>query len=184
MTRPQPYPAVARLWFERPATDLLVVFAVAAGTLAWSTWQGPFWLQRLEPDTRRAVFQTLSTISGTLLGLVLTSISVLNTVLRQPMSGLLESTLHPGRRRAVASLFFAAVRALALALVLNLVALVWDSDAQTGGRWAQSLALAAFVLVALRMGRTLWALALVVTASATDGSKTQQVMTPISDDEY
>ena len=175
---------VIRRWFENPWWDWVGAGAVLS-LVAWcSLHSGPLGLQGLEPDTRRAVYQTLTTVSGTLLGLVLTSISVLNTVLRQPMTTLASKIVTPVRRQAVGKLFFAAIRALAIALDVNLFALLTDSDAAVGRGLTQSAVLAGLVLIVARLARAMWALALIVGASAIAPSAPAPARPPISDDEY
>lgn len=178
------YPRPVRVWFQRPAWDLPIAAVLAVGLWYGSTRAGPYWLQSLDIETRRAVYQTLTTLSGTLLGLVLTSISVLNTVLRQPLDAFAESALHPDRKQAVARLFFAAVRALALGVAVNLVVLIWDTKADVGGRWAQAIAIGVLALVICRVARMLWALALVVAVSTRGSSPAKRPPPAISDDEY
>ena len=84
-------------------------------------------IRDLTPDTRRAVYQTAATLSGTLLGLVLTSISVLNTLLRADLEQLTAGRMRPKTQRRAGSLFFSAVRALGVALLVFLALLVTDT---------------------------------------------------------
>lgn len=165
-TAPKPLPGPVGAWFQAPAWDLAAAAVAAMTAFSLAVWVENFGLQQLAPDTRRAVYQTVSTVTGTLLGLVLTSISVLNTVLKQPVEELTAKKLTPGRKRAVASLFFAAVRALAFGLIGSLSALIFDSDVRIGRAWAQALVVGIVILLVLRLSRALWALSLVVAGTA------------------
>lgn len=180
----RPASRVLSSWFERPWVDLAVA-AMAAIAAALVSWRLSSWgLEELKPATRRALFQTLTTVSGTLLGLALTSISVLSTTLRQPISGLTARFITPPRKQAVARLFFAAVRALALSTVVCIYALVTDTETSGGSPWVQACVLAVAVLGALRIARTFWALSLIISTSVASPADVRPTRLPISDDEY
>jgi hypothetical protein len=153
-------------WFTRPGTDWVVIGLL--GLLVWwfrdIDWSAPF--TTLPSATRRATYQTLATVSGTMLGLTLTSISILNSMLRQPaesMLGRVTSTSGP----TISGIFFACVRSLALALLLSVVALIHDSESQPGAYWVPVALGAVCVLVVLRLTRMLYALSLLTNASRT-----------------
>lgn len=182
-TRRRPTPKLVSRWFQHPAADLGIALIVGLAAVAVSYWIGSWGLEELRPATRRALYQTLTTVSGTLLGLALTSISVLNTALRQPVSGLTAKVVTSDRKQSVAQLFFAAVRALALSTVVYVVALLADTEARAGSKWLQASVLATALLGALRIGRTFWALSLIIATSATAPADIRPSRPPITDDE-
>lgn len=153
-------------WFTRPSTDWLIIALLAlaawwARELDWSTT-----FTDLPNATRRATYQTLATVSGTMLGLTLTSISILNSMLRQPAESMLArvtATSGP----TISGIFFACVRSLALALGLSVVALIRDSEQVPGGYWVPVVLGSACVLVSLRLTRMLYGLSLLTNASRT-----------------
>ncbi len=181
---PRNLPKSVGYWFAKPWVDWLLL-ALAAGICICISWRHGAWgLENLKPETRRALYQTLTTISGTLLGLTLTSISVLNSALRQSMSSVAARLVTPARKQAVARLFFAAVRGLAASLGVSLYALLSDSEAPTGRPLVQAVVLAVVVLSCLRIARTLWALSLIVSASSVAPMESSTPRPAITDDEY
>lgn len=170
---------VASVPFRRTCSGVAGLAAAAV-----SCWAGSWGLEELSPATRRALYQTLTTVSGTLLGLALTSISVLNTALRQPVSSLTAKAITTDRKQSVAQLFFAAVRALALSSAVYVFALLADTEGHAGSRLVQAGVLATVLLGALRITRTFWALSLIIATSAAAPAEVRPTKPPISDQEY
>lgn len=160
-----------RQWVNHPILDVVAAM-VCIGVLLCLRSQVSL-VRGLAPDTRRALYQTAATLSGTLLGLVLTSISILNTLLRADLEQLTEGRMKPRTQRRAGSLFFSAVRALGVALLVYLALLILDTKpgppptaARLGGQLAQALALAIALLLVSRVSRVVWVLSRLLHVSA------------------
>lgn len=171
-------------WFEKPAWDWLLVLIVVAVMALTSMSAGAFGIQEIPNDTRRALYQTTTTICGTLLGLTLTSVSILNTALQRETSSLTPWASGSQMRGTIAGMFFSSVRALAIGVLVGLVALIGDSEANTGSPWIQIVLMSAAVLVGARMVRMLWALSLIVRTPSATPSTVSGTRPPVTDDEY
>lgn len=182
MTIPKDRLRPVHAWFERTAWDWLLVTGTVALAALISLGAGAYGTQEVAPDTRRALYQTVTTITGTLLGLTLTSVSILNTALQRETSTLTPWTGASPMRGTIASMFFGSVRALGIGVVVGLVALVGDSEAKTGSPWTQIALTAAMVLVTARVTRMLWALSLIVKAPVP--STPARPRPPVTDEEY
>lgn len=172
------------IWFEKPAWDWLLVLTVVAVLALTSMSAGDFGIQEIPTDTRRALYQTVTTICGTLLGLTLTSVSILNTALQRETSSLTPWASGSPMRGTIAAMFFSSVRALAVGVLAGLIALIGDSDAKVGSPWVQILVVSTAVLVAARMMRMLWALSLIVRAPSAAPSTAHVTRPPVTDEEY
>lgn len=118
----------------------------------------------LDDFSRRAVYQTLATLSGTLLGLTLTAISVLYNVLSQG-TPLLDRALGANRKAATIDLFMSTVRGLFLGFVVFLFALMADSG-QSGVVSVQIIALGMLGFVLVRVGRVVYLLSTLLDIAA------------------
>ena len=186
-------PRLTRVYIDWPAGDWLVVGGVLA-IISWLSSPEPMllsrvvdwhigWFRDLDVATRRAVYQTMTTLSGTLLGLTLTSVSILAGLMKQDLKAATGGLLTPKRQRRVSGLFFAALRGLASALVLSFGLLIADGSQSPGGGIAQAVAMAVVALVALRLGRVIWVLSLVLSASIAAPAP-ESPYPLITDDEY
>ncbi len=113
-------------------------------------------LGSLEPAGRRAVYQTVAGTSGTLLGLTMTTISVLASNIEKPIGGSpkgLPRDLVVG----ISKPMFGLLRTLGLTLVVGLIAVVGDSAAASasGALWPQPVLGALAVTACLRLTRVL-----------------------------
>ena len=86
------FPTVRRrlvyAWVKRPLTDVGAALILAPWLLLPLFTDVRALITDLPPGTRQAVFQTLTTLSATLAGFVLTSVSILINLMRTPLSTL------------------------------------------------------------------------------------------------
>ncbi|MCW2672974.1 MAG: hypothetical protein JWP14_1563 [Frankiales bacterium] len=158
-----------RQWVNHPLLDVGAGLVCLVGLILLS--DQVTLIRELVPDTRRAIYQTAATLSGTLLGLVLTSISILNTLLRADLEALTGGRMRPRTQRRAGTLFFSATRALAVALLAFLTLVIVDTKpaagkTASGSVVAQAVALSAVLVLASRLGRVGWVLSRLLDASA------------------
>lgn len=131
--------------------DLFVSVGIA--TLLW--WQaGDSALGSLDGIGRRAAYQTVAGFSATLLGLTMTTISILAGNMDKPLGGApkgMPASLVVGLARPM----FGLMRACGLAALGALVLLVTDTGSDVGTAFAQPILGAALVAIVLRMVRVL-----------------------------
>jgi len=131
------------------ATLLAIAFAVWA-----SKFGGAAMVDEALRGNRGLLYGTLASISGSLLGFAITAASIVLGFSSSPRLRIIrESSNFP----ALWSVFFATIRALALATLVSLIALILDHD---GAPNHLVLYLVAFVflLACLRIARTVWVL--------------------------
>lgn len=183
-----------RIFIDRPSADLVLAGTVFV-VLWWLSLKDPWlfkdgfdwrveWLTHLEVNTRRAVYQTMATLSGTLLGLTLTSVSILSNLMKQDLATATGGLLKPRHQHRVSGLFFAGIRGLGVTLVISFALLISDGSRVEGDRLAQNFALAVVVLAVMRLGRIIWVLSLVMNVSVAAGPPSKPENPPITDDEY
>ena len=183
-----------RTFIDRPAVDWPLAAVVFACTIWLSLRHPEFvgrplgwhigWLRDLDADTRRAVYQTMTTLSGTLLGLTLTSVSILAGLMKQDLKTATGGLLTPKRQQRVSRLFFAGLRGLAMALLVSLALLVTEGGKGEGGILSQALTLTVLAFVAARVGRIIWVLSLILSSSVSPATSPSPGYPLISDDEY
>lgn len=110
----------------------------------------------LDPAGRRAAYQTVAGLSGTLLGLTMTTISVLASNIEKPIGGSPKG-LPKGLVVGISKPMFGLLRTLGLTLVVALIAVVGDTAAgsATGAPWPQPVLGALAVMACLRLTRVL-----------------------------
>lgn len=131
------------------------VMAVVAATLLWRLCRD-IGVGSLDSAGRRATYQTVAGLSGTLLGLTMTTISVLASNIEKPIGGSpkgLPKDLVVG----ISKPMFGLLRVLGLAVVVALIALVGDTAtaAVKGAPWPQPFLGALAITVLLRLTRVL-----------------------------
>lgn len=146
-------------WVEHPILDIVAAGGIAAGVTGLSAWQE--WGQIIasaDAGARRAVFQVVATTSGTMLGLTLTSLSILVGLIRSPVAQL-EQVLPGNRTIRMARTFVSALLALGAVFMLAVWAILNNTkDGTPGSTLVQAMILAALVLAALRIYRVVWIL--------------------------
>ncbi len=154
---------VLALWFARPILDLVPAAILVVVILRWV--HTDLFFARLDPPGRRASYQTLASLAGTLLGFTVTSVSVLLTNQQQRMGGFAEG-LPVGTVRSLVRVLFGFAYSLAAGCVAGLVLLAYDTTHQHGQPVAQALLLAGLLIVVARFARVLMFLRRLVVARA------------------
>jgi hypothetical protein len=159
---------IRHTWSNHPTLDW--AFGLALTAVYWflpELLDSTRSLSALDQPTRQVLYQTLAGISGALLGFVIAAVSILLALGRGPrMRFVLESPWAP----LIPATFFAAVRELALATVIFVLGIVYDTTPQPPWMW-QVLAVFAAILVTLRMARTAWLLRQLVSLTYQDSGK-------------
>jgi hypothetical protein len=136
------------LWVE---FALAVLIGVAAGY--WIHYRnGAGVADRLLAQNRAAVYGTLASIFGSLLGFVITAASIVLGFSGSESLAVVRGSKHYPTLWRV---FTASIRALAFATVTSVIALVIDRDGQPN-RTILCLLLFAVILAALRVSRCVW----------------------------
>ena len=156
-------------WIEHPTWDYVIGAIAGPGVTvvcAWREWGQV--IASADAVTRRTLFQILATFSGTLLGLTLTSLSIMVALLRIPVKEL--DVLLPGKRRVrMVRAFISGLVGLGVALLVMLWAVLNNTKDQTAGsNVVQALVLSAACLAVLRIARVviiLWKMFEVTTHS-------------------
>ncbi len=142
-----------------------LVVAVAVGAVLWRILQNVA-LEILDAAGRRAAYQTFAALSATLLGLTMTTISVLASNIDKPIGGSprgIPRSLVIG----ISKPMFGLTRALGGTVATALVLLLVDTTSPTTTDWAQPVLGALVVVVALRFTRVLVLLANLLRARTT-----------------
>ena len=188
-------PRAIRTFIDRPSFDWVVAVGVF-GITGWLSLRSPEalslsvkvlhigWIRDLDVGTRRAVYQTMTTLAGTLLGLTLTSVSILAGLMKQDLKAATGGLLTPRRQRRVSVLFFAGLRGLGIALLVSLALLIVDGGRAQGGLVAQALTFTVLAFGAARVCRIIWVLSLILSSSVGSGASPSTVYPLISDEEY
>ena len=113
-------------------------------------------LPALDQIGRRAVYQTLTTLSGTLMGLTITAASLLLANLDKPIAALRNGLPAKAAQSLVRSVF-QLVRSLGLLCLINLMLLVVNTDLNSqSGLWPVVLEVLAGAVVVARFVRMLY----------------------------
>jgi hypothetical protein len=139
--------------------ELGVAFIV---TIAFVLWVARYGGDRIVADVlhgnRSAIYGTLASIAGSLLGFAITAMAIiLGFVPLERMAVVKESTHYNDLWQT----FTSAIRALALATIATLLGLVLDRDASPL-RWLVYLCVFAILLSLLRLARCVWVLEKVI----------------------
>jgi hypothetical protein len=138
------------LWAELGLSlALAILFAL------WSErWGGKSIIDTTLDGNRSAVYAALASIFGSLLGFVITAVSiVLGFSASEKLTVVRESKHYPTLWRV----YIAAIRVLAFATIICVVALVLDRDKQIV-HWVMYLAAFGCILATARVARCVWVL--------------------------
>lgn len=129
--------------------------ALVAVFILWSEyWGGKKIIDATLDGNRSAVYAALASILGSLLGFVITAVSiVLGFSASEKLTVVRESRHYP----TLWQVYIAAIRALAFSTIVCIVALVMDRDKQII-HWVMYLAAFACILAAARVARCVWIL--------------------------
>ena len=148
-------------WWRAHFLPIEMVVAVI-GTLALVGWaeclSGIIEIDRVLSENRGALYGTVASIFGSLLGFTITATSiVLGFSSSERLRIVRESKHYP----TLWKVFGATIRALGLATIVSLVALIFDRDAAPN-HYISYFLVFAFLLSCFRISRTVWLLEKIV----------------------
>ena len=126
-------------------------------TVAFMVWHGSggaVCLESFLKSNRAPIYGTLATIFGTLLGFIITAASI---VLGFSGSGRMQVVRQSRHYPMLWKVFFSATRALGLATLVALVALIFDRDSNPIS-WLMFALFFCSMLVFFRVARAIWVL--------------------------
>jgi len=128
---------------------------VTAAFIGWAEWlDGASVIDSLLMGNRGPVYGTLATIFGTLLGFTITAASIVLGFSSSPRLRIVRESTHYATLWRV---FGSTIRALALATVVGLIALIVDRDSAPR-HWILYVVVFGFVLSSVRIARAIWVL--------------------------
>jgi hypothetical protein len=144
---------------------------LATAFSVWSErWNGKAIIDATLDGNRSAVYAALATISGSLLGFVITAASiVLGFSASEKLAIVRESKHYP----TLWQVFIAAIRALAFSTIVCIVALVLDRDKQII-HGVMYVAAFGCILAAARVARCVWVLENIIKLVAQPSKRTAQ----------
>ncbi|OBC15400.1 hypothetical protein A5784_03035 [Mycobacterium sp. 852013-50091_SCH5140682] len=151
-------------WVHHIWLDIVPAAAVIA---VWSLLARqdvvPFGLSHVPPDTRRALYQSLSSIAATMGGVTLTSISLLLNLIRVP-TGPVE--LPAADERRIGQAFLGVLPWQGALFAGALIAITMDATRSGGYPWLQIVLLALATAGLCSIGRVFWILRRLLGATA------------------
>lgn len=147
--------ALASYW-NRHFLELEFLLAVAAGIVVWlwdRRWGGSLLIDLALKGNRAAIYGTLASICGSLLGFTITAVSI---ILGYSTHERMEIVRNSGHYKTFWKIFTSAIRALGLATLVALSALVVDRDASPV-RGLLYVTVWAAALAIFRLARCIWA---------------------------
>lgn len=134
-----------------------LVPAAAVIVFLWWSQAGDGLLTDLGEQGRRSLYQTIATISTTMLGLTMTTISILAASIDKPLGGSprgIPQTLVKG----LAKPMFGLARTLGITLIVALALLVTGTITTNANWWAAPVLAALAVVIGLRITRVMFLL--------------------------
>lgn len=147
---------VSRWWARNFLfAELCAVLLVTAGMVAWAEClQGTVEIDKVLSGNRSALYGTLASIFGSLLGFAITAASI---VLGFSSSARLRVVRESKHFPTLWKVFSATIRALGLATIVSLVGLLADRD-EVPVYFISYLLMFSFLLSCVRIARTVWVL--------------------------
>lgn len=135
--------------------EMVLSLFIAVLFALWSEyWSGMAVIDKTLDGNRAAVYGALASILGSLLGFVITAVSiVLGFSASEKLSVVRDSTHYP----TLWQVYISAIRALAFATIACIVALVLDRDKQIV-HWIMYFAVFGCILATARVARCVWVL--------------------------
>jgi hypothetical protein len=115
-------------WVKGPLWDHAVLIPLMLWVLLILVNVLPTPFVAIAPESRRAILQTFATLTGTMTGLTLTSVSIMINLVRTPLSAI-DKLLPSADKRRVGGVFLAALPNLLGAFLASLVALALEPGA-------------------------------------------------------
>jgi hypothetical protein len=139
--------------------ELFIAIALTAILVVWSVrWGGHQVLLNLVKGNRAAIYGTVATLFGSLLGFSITAMSIVLGFTTSERLALLRSSSHYKDLWAV---FTSAIRVLGITTVLALIGLIFDREA-VQRPYIFVVCVGLSTLCILRMARCLWVLERIV----------------------
>lgn len=142
------------------ATSIMTVWLL----LGWKGWI-PLALEEVRSPQRQAFYQIIATISGTMGGFVLTSVSVLINLMRTPLREI-DNLLPLEDKRRVGEVVVSALPSLGILFFLAITGLLLDTSAGRGHWWVQATVVTALVTSFLSVARIIWVLRRLLVATS------------------
>lgn len=154
------------------AADAALACIVVLGLVGLALWfYTPAEVAEILNGSRATVYSTLASIAGSMLGFVLTAVSIIMVFTGLPRFKMLrESAQH----HHVFQVFFCSIYALAVGTIVALIGLVFDTDAYPRPV-VSVLALMAFAVNLMWVYRCIWILHQMAAIAATPLRETQPV---------
>lgn len=135
--------------------ELLLAFFITVGLILFSEQQGgAAFIDPLLHGNRGALYGTLASIFGSLLGFTIAAASIVLASISSPRLRIVRQSRNAGDLWRI---FSSTIRVLAVATLISLMGLLLDRDAAPS-HWIFYLLLFVFSLACLRLARTLWVL--------------------------
>lgn len=153
-------------WVRRRWVDVAVAtFVVAAWLiLGWKGWV-PLALEEVRSPQRQAFYQVIATISGTMGGFTLTSVSVLINLMRTPLRDM-DNFLPLEDKRRVGDVVVNVLPSLGILFILAICGLLVDTSTGGGHWWIQAVVVISLVTAFLSIARIIWVLRRLLVATS------------------
>lgn len=142
-------------WWNRQflAVEGGCVVVATAGVVMWAErFGGSGRIDQLLQGNRGAVYAAMASIFGSLLGFVITAVSIVITTSDSARFGILRGSPHYG---TLWKTFMSAIRGCAVATISTLVGLAADRD-KSPRMWVTYLCVFAVLYASVRMARCIW----------------------------
>jgi uncharacterized membrane protein len=137
--------------------ELVAGLLVGGATVALAEWGETNFLCGALTDNRAPVYGAIATIAGSLLGFVITSVSILLGYVNTHLGPLRNTAHYP----TLWNTYKSGIKMLALTTLMAIVALIWDRD-KSPQRFVMYGVLVASILSLLRLVRCIWILEQVI----------------------
>jgi hypothetical protein len=135
--------------------DFIFCLLITFSLIVWSKYfNGFFVISNLLENNRANIYGTLATIFGTLLGFVITGLSI---VVGYSTDQKLKLIRDSASYKQLWNTFLSTIKILAISTIMCIVALVWDND-QTPNEYILYIMFFFTLLSALRMWKIVWVL--------------------------
>jgi hypothetical protein len=145
--------------------ELLVAIVATVAAFAWNAHT--HYLTSVLQGNRDAVYGTLASIEGVLLGLVIASVTIVLGFADSPQFAILRGSQH---YTTLWTVFTSAIRALGLATFATFIALILDRDV-SHNLPAMLACFGTSIWAGLRVWRVTWVLRLVIAVVVIPGAK-------------
>lgn len=155
---------ISNYWLENPWTETLV--AVVTFTILMLIAAVPAPLASIPADTRHGLYQVSVTASVTLLGLTMTSVSVLVSLIRAPLTAIAR-VLKPEGKARLGSVFLSCMWAMLAMLCASVIAFTHDGTSvnNTPVKWVELIYVVIAAVAALRLVRIAAVLRLLISVA-------------------